>query len=92
MLKVCGTFARLYLRDGKRDYLQHIPLVMDYLNEAVIAAMPQQSPAFCNAASQLIDLLVEQKVRVQEKIREQVEVAEASSASSIAAQSAKKDK
>lgn len=30
-LKVLGIFARLHHRDGKNDYLQHLPLVMDYL-------------------------------------------------------------
>ena len=34
-LKVCGIFARLSLRDGKAGYLQHIPLVMDYLQGAI---------------------------------------------------------
>lgn len=33
-LKVCGTFSRLSLRDGKGHYLPHIPLVLNYLLEA----------------------------------------------------------
>lgn len=34
-LKVCGTFARLFLRDGKQHYLPHVPLVMGYLQQAL---------------------------------------------------------
>ena len=30
-LKVLGIFSRLYLRDGKSDYLQYLPTVMNYL-------------------------------------------------------------
>ncbi len=30
-IKVLGTFARLYLRDGKSAYLQDLPLVLDYV-------------------------------------------------------------
>lgn len=33
-LKVLGIFARLYHRDGKRNYLRDMPLVMDYLRNA----------------------------------------------------------
>ena len=33
-LKVLGTFARLALRDGKTQYLQDLPLVVDYVQEA----------------------------------------------------------
>ena len=33
-LKVLGIFARLYHRDGKDGYLQHMPLVMDHLRRS----------------------------------------------------------
>ncbi len=32
-IKVLGTFARLYLRDGKPAYLADLPLVLDYVAE-----------------------------------------------------------
>lgn len=32
-IKVLGTFARLYLRDGKSAYLEDLPLVIDYVRE-----------------------------------------------------------
>ena len=34
-LKVCGIFARLYLRDGKAAYLQDIPLTLEHLQTAL---------------------------------------------------------
>ncbi len=34
-LKVLGTFARLYLRDGKSAYLQDLPLVIAYIREVL---------------------------------------------------------
>jgi len=34
-LKVLGTFARLYLRDGKEGYLRDLPLVIDYVRETL---------------------------------------------------------
>lgn len=34
-LKVLGTFARLYLRDGKPAYLDDLPLVMRYVSEVL---------------------------------------------------------
>jgi aminoglycoside/choline kinase family phosphotransferase len=33
-LKVLGIFARLFHRDGKDVYLQHMPRVMGYLRKA----------------------------------------------------------
>ena len=36
-LKVLGTFARLYLRDGKSAYLQDLPLVIAYIHEVLAA-------------------------------------------------------
>ncbi len=30
-IKILGVFARLHLRDGKDDYLQHIPLTLKYI-------------------------------------------------------------
>jgi N-acetylmuramate 1-kinase len=32
-IKVLGTFARLYLRDGKTAYLGDLPMVLEYVNE-----------------------------------------------------------
>lgn len=43
-LKVLGTFARLYLRDGKPGYLADLPRVVDYV-EAVVAARSAREPA-----------------------------------------------
>ncbi|MFZ2202748.1 MAG: aminoglycoside phosphotransferase, partial [Microgenomates group bacterium] len=34
-LKVLGIFARLSLRDGKREYLKDIPLVKEYILEVI---------------------------------------------------------
>ncbi len=39
-LKVLGIFCRLHLRDGKSDYLQHLPLIVEYLMQSM-----QQIPA-----------------------------------------------
>lgn len=36
-LKVLGTFARLYLRDGKSAYLEDLPLVIAYIREVLAA-------------------------------------------------------
>ncbi len=37
-LKVVGIFARLWLRDGKRAYLNDIPLTLEYLDEVCAVA------------------------------------------------------
>ncbi|MEM1153254.1 MAG: phosphotransferase [Pseudomonadota bacterium] len=34
-IKVLGTFARLYLRDGKAGYLQDLPLVVSYIMDVL---------------------------------------------------------
>lgn len=34
-LRVLGTFARLHLRDHKSTYLEHIPRIMDYVDECL---------------------------------------------------------
>ena len=34
-LKVLGIFSRLHLRDGKSSYLEHLPLVIDYVVETI---------------------------------------------------------
>ncbi|MEP6388316.1 MAG: phosphotransferase [Halioglobus sp.] len=34
-IKVLGTFARLYLRDGKSAYLDDLPMVLDYVRDAL---------------------------------------------------------
>ncbi len=36
-IKVLGTFARLYLRDGKPGYLDDLPLVIEYVREVLVA-------------------------------------------------------
>ena len=35
-LKVLGVFARLHLRDQKSDYLADLPLVTEYVREALL--------------------------------------------------------
>jgi aminoglycoside/choline kinase family phosphotransferase len=35
-IKVLGTFARLYLRDGKTAYLRDLPLVVRYIEEVLV--------------------------------------------------------
>ncbi|MEJ2670505.1 MAG: phosphotransferase [Gammaproteobacteria bacterium] len=42
-IKICGVFARLYLRDGKTNYLQNIPLTVRYLLEVSIR-YPETQP------------------------------------------------
>ena len=44
-LKVLGTFARLYLRDGKGAYLDDLPLVIHYVLE-ITAKYAAEEPAF----------------------------------------------
>jgi len=44
-IKVLGTFARLYLRDGKDAYLADLPLVIDYTRE-ITAKYAGEEPAF----------------------------------------------
>jgi aminoglycoside/choline kinase family phosphotransferase len=34
-IKVLGTFARLYLRDGKASYLEDLPMVLSYVRETL---------------------------------------------------------
>ena len=46
-IKVLGTFARLYLRDGKEGYLDDLPLVIAYVEEVLEFYAPQE-PAFAN--------------------------------------------
>ncbi len=36
--KILGIFARLHVRDGKRDYLQHMPRVWNYLERNLAAS------------------------------------------------------
>jgi aminoglycoside/choline kinase family phosphotransferase len=44
-IKVLGTFARLYLRDGKVTYLRDLPLVVRYVRD-VLAVYAPHEPAF----------------------------------------------
>lgn len=46
-IKVLGTFARLYLRDGKSGYLQDLPLVLEYVQE-VVEKYAAAEPAFAD--------------------------------------------
>ena len=46
-IKVLGTFARLYLRDGKPGYLTDLPLVLDYVVE-ILDKYAAEVPAFAN--------------------------------------------
>ncbi len=46
-LKVLGTFARLYLRDGKPGYLEDLPRVLDYVRE-ILAKYAQREVVFAN--------------------------------------------
>ena len=39
-LKVLGTFARLYLRDGKSSYLEDLPLVLHYVESMLTQYAP----------------------------------------------------
>jgi aminoglycoside/choline kinase family phosphotransferase len=44
-IKVLGTFARLYLRDGKSAYLDDLPLVIHYVRE-ILEKYALQEPLF----------------------------------------------
>lgn len=44
-IKVLGTFARLYLRDGKSGYLNDLPLVIHYVLE-VLGDYAEEEPVF----------------------------------------------
>lgn len=46
-IKVLGTFARLYLRDGKPGYLADLPLVLDYVLE-MVDKYAAEVPAFAH--------------------------------------------
>lgn len=49
-IKVLGTFARLYLRDGKEAYLEDLPLVIEYVEE-ILARYRDQEPAVAGFAA-----------------------------------------
>jgi hypothetical protein len=49
-LKVLGTFARLYLRDGKTAYLDDLPLVLRYVRE-ILLQYRQESAAIAAFAA-----------------------------------------
>jgi N-acetylmuramate 1-kinase len=46
-IKVLGTFARLYLRDGKSAYLDDLPLVLHYVLE-IVDKYAGEAPAFAD--------------------------------------------
>ncbi len=56
-IKVMGIFARLALRDGKHNYLQDLPMVIDYSLEA--ADQYPQSEEFCRWFRQRISPLLQ---------------------------------
>jgi aminoglycoside/choline kinase family phosphotransferase len=55
-IKVLGTFARLYLRDGKSGYLRDLPLVIAYVLE-VLRAYGGQEPLFAEMEAWFGDVL-----------------------------------
>ena len=46
-IKVLGTFARLYLRDGKPAYLEDLPLVIHYVLE-ILDKYAGEEPVFAD--------------------------------------------
>ncbi len=62
-IKVLGTFARLYLRDGKPTYLQDLPLVLRYVR-GVAAEYASQEPAFA-AFSSWFDTVLAPRIAAQ---------------------------
>ncbi len=55
-LKVLGTFARLYLRDGKRAYLDDLPLVIEYVLE-ILDRHGEEEPGFADFGNWFRDTL-----------------------------------
>lgn len=51
-IKVCGTFARLYLRDNKPRYLNDIPLVLSHLNRAANGVIGSAASQLSEAENQ----------------------------------------
>ncbi len=49
-IKVLGTFARLYLRDGKSGYLEDLPLVIHYVQE-MLDKYAVEEPVFAELRS-----------------------------------------
>jgi aminoglycoside/choline kinase family phosphotransferase len=49
-LKVLGTFARLYLRDGKSAYLEDLPLVIEYVLE-ILDKYAGEEPSFAELSA-----------------------------------------
>jgi aminoglycoside/choline kinase family phosphotransferase len=49
-IKVLGTFARLYLRDGKPGYLEDLPLVIGYVEE-ILDKYADDEPLFADFQS-----------------------------------------
>ena len=61
-IKVLGTFARLYLRDGKSAYLDDLPMVLTYVRD--VLQQYQHEPALAQFAvwfEATLDPLIEQK-------------------------------
>lgn len=58
-LKVLGTFARLYLRDGKEGYLRDLPLVNTYVVETLSRYRPEE-PIICAFAEWFQSALADQ--------------------------------
>lgn len=55
-LKVLGTFARLYLRDGKTAYLNDLPMVIEYVLE-VLQSHSEEEPVCAEFALWFTDSL-----------------------------------
>ncbi|GAB5452597.1 MAG: phosphotransferase [Halioglobus sp.] len=63
-IKVLGTFARLYLRDGKQAYLQDLPLVIHYV-QSVLAGNAAEH-AVCAEVSEWFDAVLLPRIRQQD--------------------------
>ncbi len=59
-IKVLGTFARLYLRDGKAGYLDDLPMVFGYVQEAlqIYAASEQRLADFASWFEERVSPLI----------------------------------
>ena len=55
-IKVLGTFARLYLRDGKSSYLDDLPLVIHYVEET-LSQYAGEEPSFAEFRDWFADTL-----------------------------------
>ncbi len=63
-IKVLGTFARLYLRDGKQAYLQDLPLVIHYVQSVLSRNAVQH--AVCAEVGAWFDAVLLPRIRQQD--------------------------